>query len=254
MLTLWSHESRVRRTLVMPVLHGITAEDAIAIDRAFDNRAMPSTDRGLDFVLDRILAVIRRDEGIDLPPIGEITPPPRRTWRAVIRDYASLPFEASGITPQIRLVLGALKIAVAYNAGIFAVLLGDAIALTHTWPAVFKEGRLVLRDMTILSYVTVLMADLVLIYIWIRIVWMLRRQNFKTLLAISVLYSVTARVIALPVTTLIVSQDFPSRPLISYAYFSAAAGSGAILLFFLLGKLIVFLAPRIVRRYLYASA
>jgi hypothetical protein len=95
MVTLWMHEGRVNRSVVLPVLHGISIEEVVAIDAAFEDRAMPSTDRGLDYVVDRISAVVHREQDLNVEPIGHITPT-KYTWWSVARDVTNLPLNAAG--------------------------------------------------------------------------------------------------------------------------------------------------------------
>jgi len=252
MLTLWAHEARIKRTVVIPVLHGLSIADVVAIDSAFDNRSMPSTDRGLDDVVGRIETVLQRGREANVAPIGNVAPA-ESTWRSLLRDFSTLPFEAGGVTPQLRAIWGGVKVALAYNGGIFAVILGDMIALAFNWQAAVAESRSWLRDLSVSAYLTLLITNLTLIYLWVRIVWSVRRRRFSIILAVSVLYAVAARIAAVPLGTIVVRRVFPSRVLMWHAYLSATAGSVAILLVFFLAKLLVKFAPRVVRQHVQGS-
>jgi hypothetical protein len=169
LVALWMHEGRINRTIVLPVLHEISAHEVVAIDRAFEDRSMPSTDRGLDYVVDRIMAVIHRQDGAEVQPIGQVTPE-SQSWWSVLRGLLSMPHEIIEIAPQLRGVAGALKVAFAYNAGLFAVMLAEMTTVALDWQLVIAEGRALLLDATWRSYLVAEIAILAMIYLWIRIV------------------------------------------------------------------------------------
>lgn len=253
MLTLWMHETRVERTVVLPVLHGLSSEEVVAFDHAFDNRSMPSTDRGLDYVIDRISTVIHRDRGADVAPIGSITPT-KRTWWSVARDVTKLPLNAAGIAPELRGALGALKIALVYNAGIFAALFVDTVALSLNWRLVMREAQLSWRDVTMTEYVWLLVAMLTLIYVWVRLVWSIRKWKFAPSVTISVLYSVTARWVSVPLSAVMIRQEFPSIAILANVSRASVMVISGFTLLFILWKAAVKVVPRLLQRYVHDTA
>ena len=249
MVSLWMHEGRIKRTIVLPVLHEISADEVVAIDRAFEDRSMPSTDRGLDYVVGRVVAVIHRQDGADVHPIGHVAPE-NRSWWAILRGLASLPLEVSQIAPQFRGMLVALKVVAAYNAGFFAVIFAESVALALDWRLVVAEARVLLQDATWPSYLVAEIAILVAIYLWIRIVWWLRRRAFAILLTCSVVYAVAGRLASIPFTTIVMSQAFPNRTLMFHACLGAVSGAGLVLLLFWLGKVLLFRGARVANRHM----
>ena len=101
------------------------------------------------------------------------------------------------------------------------------------------EARVLLRDATWPSYLAAESTILLMIYLWVRIVWRLRRRAFSTLLTCSVIYAVVARLVSIPLTTLFMSRNFPNRALMLNASLGAVFGAGAILGMFLIGKIIL---------------
>jgi hypothetical protein len=246
LISLWMHEGRIKRTVVLPVLHEISVQEVVAIEPAFEDRSMPSTDRGLDYVVDRVTAVIRTQDGADVRPIGHVAE--NASWWSILRGLLSMPLEVAEIAPRFRSVLGGLKVAVAYHAGFLAVIVTEAVVFALDWRLVLAEGRVLLHDATRASYLTGEAAILVMIYLWVRSVWWLRKRTLATMLMFSVLYAVAARLVSIPLSTIVISQAFPNRTLMLHACLGGVVGSGLILLLFWLGKVLLALVTRVANR------